>query len=278
VRRNAWSTTLNPATPSEIGASFDARAATYNGNVWHQLVAEQLVSLSGIGPGHVVVDAATGTGFAAIAASPLAGPAGRVIAVDLSAGMLDVARRHAGLAGDAPIEWLQADASALSAIDACSIDVVTCAAGLLYMPVRQALDEWARILKPGGRVAFTSMVSGFPIPGRIFRECAEAFGVHLTDPSALLGSEAACRSALETSRFSVALVTRRNITFSSQDIGHAWTSNVESPAHAAVRAIGTEALARMQAAFEAAMRREELSNAAGMSNADVLFAVGARLN
>jgi ubiquinone/menaquinone biosynthesis C-methylase UbiE len=170
--------------PSEIAASFDARAPTYNGNRWHQQLAEQLASTCGIGPGHVVLDAGTGTGFAAIAASRLAGPTGRVLGVDLSAGMLGVARHHASAAGDAPIEWLHDDACALSRIDAGSIDVVTCAAGLLYMPVRRALDEWYRVLKPGGIVAFTSMAEGFPVPGRIFRECAGAFGVRLFDPSA----------------------------------------------------------------------------------------------
>jgi ubiquinone/menaquinone biosynthesis C-methylase UbiE len=201
------------------------------------------------------LDAATGTGFAAIAASRLAGPQGTVIGVDLSAGMLDVARRHAVQAGEAPIEWVQGDATAMTSIDTGSIDVVTCAAGLLYMPVRRALDEWYRILAPGGTVAFTSMAAGFPIPGRIFRQCAEAFGVHLVDPSALLGSEEACRSALETSGFSFTAVTRRRVSFSARDIGHAWSSNVGSPAHVAVHAIGPEALDKMQAAFEAEMRR-----------------------
>ena len=269
-------TAQNPATPAEIAASFDARAATYNGNVWHRLLAEQLVSVCGIRHGHVVLDAATGTGFAAIAASGLAGQGGRVIGVDLSSGMLDVARRHAGRAGDAPIEWLQGDAAELSSLDAASIDVVICAAGLLYMPVRRSLDEWSRILKPGGAVAFTSMAAGFPVAGRIFRECAEAFGVRLVDPSALLGSEDACHAALEASAFSVTMVTRRGITFSAQDIGHAWASNVQSPAHAAVQSIGPDALARMQTAFEVAMRREEQSNPDGMSSADVLFALGRR--
>ena len=267
---------LNPATPSEIAASFDARAATYNGNVWHRLLAEQLVSTCGIRPGQVVLDAATGTGFAAFAASGLVGQTGRVIGVDLSNGMLDAARRHAGRAGEAPIEWLQGDASQLSSLAAASIDVVTCVAGLLYMPVRRALDEWSRILKPGGTVAFTSMAEGCPVPGRVFRECAEAFGVRLLDPSALLGSEDACRAALEASGFSVTTVMRRGITFSPQDIGHAWASNVQSPAHAAVHAIGADALARMRTAFEEAMRREEHSNPSGMSNAEVLLALGRR--
>ena len=266
----------NPATPSEIAASFDARAATDNGNLWHRVLAEQLVSHCGIRPGHVVLDAATGTGFAAIAASGVAGEAGRVIGVDLSSGMLEVARQHASRAGDAPIEWVQCDASELSAFDNASIDVVTCAAGVLYMPVGRALNEWHRILKPGGTVAFTSMAAGHPAAGRIFRECAAAFGVQLTDPSALLGSENACCAALEASGFVVSTVTRRSIAFTPQDIGHAWASNVHSPAHAAVHAMGSDALARMQKAFEAAMRREKQPNPDGISNADVLFALGRR--
>ena len=40
--------------PSDIEASFDARAATYNGNEWHRQCAERLVSLGGIRQGHVV--------------------------------------------------------------------------------------------------------------------------------------------------------------------------------------------------------------------------------
>lgn len=204
------------------------------------------MSLCGIRPGHVVLDAATGTGFAAIAASRLAGSTGRVIGIDLSTGMLDVARMHAGRAGDAPIQWVNGDAAAMSWLDTGTIDVVTCAAGLLYMPVQRALDEWYRVLKPGGTVAFSSMAAGFPVPGRIFRECAGAFGVRLVDPSALLGSEDACSAAPEASAFSLTTMTRRRVSFSSQDIGHAWTSNVGSAAHAAVHALGPEVLEKMQ--------------------------------
>jgi ubiquinone/menaquinone biosynthesis C-methylase UbiE len=262
--------------PSDIASSFDARAATYNGNEWHRECAERLVSLCAIRPGQVVLDAGTGTGFAAIAASRVAGPDGRIIAVDLSSGMLDVGRQHVRQKDEASIEWVQGNAVALPAIETGSIDVVMCAAALLYMPVGQALAEWHRMIRPGGSVAFTSMAAGFPIPGRIFRECAAAFGVFLTDPSALLGSEDACRQALEEAGFTVTAVSRGSVAFSTNDIGLAWTSNVGSPAHAAVRAIGSDALARMRAAFEAAMRREEQSPPGRMARADVLVAIGQR--
>ena len=267
---------LTPFAPSDIAASFDARAASYNGNEWHRQCAERLVSQCGIRPGQVVLDAGTGTGFAAIAASRVTGPDGRIIAVDLSSGMLDIARTHVRQTGEAPIDWVQGNAVSLPGIQSGSIDGVLCAAALLYMPIAPALAEWHRVLTPGGRVAFTSMAAGFPIPGRVFRECAAAFGVSLTDPSARLGSEDACRQALEEAGFTVTAVSRGSVTYSTDDIGLAWTSNVGSPAHAAVRAIGHDALARMREAFEVAMRREEQSRPSGMFRADVLFAIGQR--
>src|SRR5688572_18473844 len=202
---------LTPFAPSDIAASFDARASTYNGNEWHRQCADRLVSQCGIRPGQVVLDAGTGTGFAAIAASRVAGPDGRIVAVDLSNGMLEIARTHLTRTGDAPIEWVQGDAVSLPGIQSESIDVVLCAAALLYMPITPALAEWHRVLTPGGRVALTSMAAGFPIPGRIFRECAAAFGVSLTDPSARLGSEHACRQALEEAGFTVTAVSRGSV-------------------------------------------------------------------
>ena len=143
---------LTPFAPSDIAASFDARAATYNGNEWHRQCAERLVSLCGIRPGQVVLDAGTGTGFAAIAASRVGGPHGRIIAVDLSSGMLDIARTHLTQTGEAPIEWVQGDAVSLSDIQSESIDLVLCAAALLYMPIPPALAEWhSRRLPPRSR-------------------------------------------------------------------------------------------------------------------------------
>src|SRR5574341_1112052 len=51
-------------------------------------VASRLVELANIRPGSVVLDAATGTGAAAIAASAKAGPTGQVIGLDLAPDML----------------------------------------------------------------------------------------------------------------------------------------------------------------------------------------------
>jgi ubiquinone/menaquinone biosynthesis C-methylase UbiE len=157
---------------SAIAASFDARARRYNQNDWHRVCAERLVGFAKLSKGACVLDAGTGTGLAAIAAAGAIGSRGRVVGVDASTGMLDIARQHPASSGEAPIEWRQADAADLPSLSDESFDAVLCAAALLYMPVATALAEWRRLLRPGGTVAFSSMRSGFPVAGRVFRECA----------------------------------------------------------------------------------------------------------
>ena len=97
---------------------------------------------------------------AARAIATRVGPHGRVIAVDISPGMLDQARTAAAAAGLANIALLCGDATDLRSVPAASIDAVVCAAGLLYMPVAAALLEWARVLKPGGVVTVSTMRYG----------------------------------------------------------------------------------------------------------------------
>ena len=89
---------------SDIAATFDRRASSYNRNDWHRRCAEQLTEFCGLVAGQVVLDAGTGTGLVAIAAAPHVGVSGRIVAVDLSNGMLRVARQHAA-AAEASIEW-----------------------------------------------------------------------------------------------------------------------------------------------------------------------------
>ena len=55
---------------SDIAATFDRRASSYNRNDWHRRCAEQLTEFCGLVAGQVVLDAGTGTGLVAIAAAP----------------------------------------------------------------------------------------------------------------------------------------------------------------------------------------------------------------
>lgn len=140
-----------------VAADFNERAATYAKNQWHRVYAEGLVANSAIRRGDRILDAGVGTGFAAIAAALRAGPTGRVVGVDLSAGMLQQARVALEAMALTNVELRQADACELRELSSGTFDVVICAASLLYMPVQRALSEWRRLLRPGGTLGFSTM-------------------------------------------------------------------------------------------------------------------------
>jgi ubiquinone/menaquinone biosynthesis C-methylase UbiE len=260
----------------EVAATFDARAATYGRNGWHRRCAERLVALCQLRPGSRVLDAATGTGFAALAAARVAGREGYVCGVDISGGMLREAHAAVSQSGLANIELLEGDASCLPQFGSEAFDVVTCAAGLLYMPVADALREWHRLLKRGGLVAFSTMEAGSPRAGRMFRDCAAAFGVSLRDPSEPLGSISASRKVLEDAGFDVADVVSETIEFSAQDLTFAWESNFQSPAHREVQRLDQDEQRALHGAYLEALALEERQNPGALSQAALLYALGRR--
>jgi demethylmenaquinone methyltransferase/2-methoxy-6-polyprenyl-1,4-benzoquinol methylase len=106
-----------------------------------------------VGRGDRVIDLACGTGDIALEA---AARGANVIGVDITARMVELARakaRRAQQDGLWPVpKFLIGDMTAIPLPDA-SADVVTTGYGLRNVPVlEQALDEIARILKPGGRL------------------------------------------------------------------------------------------------------------------------------
>ena len=110
-----------------------------------------LLSLVSPKPGERILDIACGTGTVARLAAERVGSKGRVVGLDISAGMLTVARSIPSPSGQ--IEWREADAQSTPFPDG-SFDVVTCQLGLQFMPDRaKALREMRRVLIPQGRLA-----------------------------------------------------------------------------------------------------------------------------
>jgi ubiquinone/menaquinone biosynthesis C-methylase UbiE len=111
-----------------------------------------LVQLAAPQEGDRLLDVACGTGPVARQAAPFVGPTGRVVGLDLNAGMLEVAR-SIPIPEGILVEWRQGNATGLPFQNA-SFDVVCCSQGLQFFPDRAAaLGEMFRVLAPVGRLA-----------------------------------------------------------------------------------------------------------------------------
>jgi ubiquinone/menaquinone biosynthesis C-methylase UbiE len=114
-------------------------------------VAADLLKAASLRPGERVLDAACGTGVVTKLAAALVHPGGAVSGLDPNPAMLAVARATTG--SDVSIDWRQAPAEHLPFPDE-SFDAVLCGMGLQFFTDRAAaMQEFHRVLAPGGRVA-----------------------------------------------------------------------------------------------------------------------------
>jgi ubiquinone/menaquinone biosynthesis C-methylase UbiE len=267
---------MSVTDPRQVAEIFDARAARYAHDDWHRRYAEQLVAATPLHEGDRVLDAGTGTGFAACAIARRVGPKGAVLGVDVSRNMLEQARIYAGAAQLQNIDWLEADVTDLRGCADETFDAVVCSAGLPYMPVARALAEWRRLLKKHGVVAFSAMRAGSPASGRIFRDCAARFGLDLADRMEQLGAEADCRDVLEQAGFDELRTIPGRVDFEHLDPILAWESNFRAAGHAAVRALSPELQEALRREFLDALNEAIQDDSAAATRADVIFAIGRR--
>lgn len=147
---------------AEIAELYDRTAASYQ-RWWAPVIEPAALRLLDLvaavvtdRPEAVIVDVGAGTGVLARAAVAR-WPRVRAIAVDPSAGMLDVGRAEAARTLDRSdrrrLDWLTGVAEPLPIADRAA-DVVVSSFTLQYLPSRVgALREGYRILRPGGAIA-----------------------------------------------------------------------------------------------------------------------------
>ena len=147
------STTPDPfaamkAAQREAWASFSPTA------IFTTEPAAKLVTFAGIERGERVLDVGCGTGVVAITAA-LRGAS--VEGFDLSPDLLEEARRNAAVCGPSlSVAFHEGDCEALPFGDS-SFDVVVSQFGHMFAPrPRVAVSEMLRVLKRGGRIAFST--------------------------------------------------------------------------------------------------------------------------
>lgn len=154
------------ATNPELGFHFHtgarlARMLGYSEALVASLPAGTVDSFAGTGnpflfgdllPGETVVDIGCGAGFDTLIAAAHVGPAGRILAVDMTAEMRAKAVAGARALGFGHVEVLEGYAENLP-IDEGVADVLISNGVINLCPDKQAVfREMHRVLKPGGRI------------------------------------------------------------------------------------------------------------------------------
>ena len=121
--------------------------------VFEPYAAEMARRAAALAPA-AVLEIAAGTGAATRELDARLAPATRIVATDLSPGMIEIAVARQG--GSGRVEWQTADAMALPFADS-SFDLVVCQFGVMLFPDRvAAYREVKRVLKPGGTFLFAA--------------------------------------------------------------------------------------------------------------------------
>jgi len=240
----AWGAAV-PFDPEAVRAferaGWERAAANYQSSFANvtRLFIDSLLEAVRIGPGMNVLDVACGTG---VVAARVAEHGARVVGLDFSQAMLAVARaRYPSIGFD------EGDAEALPYGDD-TFDAVVSNFGIHHVPRPSlALREAFRVLRNGGRVAFT--VWADPAENIAWKLLFDAIARH-GDPTAAkapapgggLGSPGHCIDALRQAGF-VAMEPRL--------LRHTWRHANAADLVAALRA-GTARMAAMISAQEAA--------------------------
>ncbi len=176
VRSRYGATALSGLSSEQAGVRAVAEAFGYSAEELSSIPAEANMGLSCGNPtatanlraGEVVVDLGSGGGLDVFLAAQKVGPTGRVIGIDMTPEMVELARRNAArrLVEGAPdnVEFHLAPIDRLP-LAHNSVDCIISNCVINLAPDKPAVFlEMARALKPGGRVAISDIALKQPLP------------------------------------------------------------------------------------------------------------------
>jgi ubiquinone/menaquinone biosynthesis C-methylase UbiE len=217
---------LNQYDERIVASGFDAVAARYGEVVFLRRAAEFLVDSISCADPTQALDVATGPGTAAVLLAQRL-PSSWVTGIDISSDMIAMARERTESIALKNVSFTTGSATALP-FEADRFDLVICSNAIYYMPdFAQAVGEWTRVLRPGGRLAFSTFGTGMLEPmSSLFDAAIRAHGILVPQPTPLyrLTSPDKCRSLLEDAGLDCVRIQSRQLGYWISDVEDWWTT------------------------------------------------------